>query len=113
MSKKIRAKDEFRYNYAKGHKNYVFAETDDGIYICVGITHESSTFSKPNMPLEKNPQRGKTEKAYIRNGIISDKKKYYGKKLKNYSFSSNDRKNVKSKIRNYKKKRKKTHKKSK
>lgn len=54
------------------------------------------------MPLEKNPQKGKTEQSFIRNGIISDKKKNYGRPLRNYTFSNRDYKNVKSKIRKYK-----------
>ncbi len=111
--KKYIEKNEFRFNFAEKHKNYVFAETKDGKYIGVGITHESTTFSKPNMPLEKNPQKGKTEESYIRNGIVTDKKRLYGRPLKNYSFSENDFPKVKSKIRNYKKRQKKGQKKGK
>ena len=61
------------------------------------------------MPLDNNPQKGKTDKSYIRNGIVSDKKNNYGKRtIKNLSFSSNDFKKIKSKIRNYKKRQKKS-----
>ena len=59
------------------------------------------------MPLKENPQRGKTEKAYVRNGIVSGKKRSYGKPMNNYEFSKEDQGNVKAKIRNYKKRRKK------
>lgn len=104
MSKYLR-KNEFRFNYNTKHKNYVFEELDDKFH-SVGLTHENTTFGRKNMPLSKNPQKGKTDKAYVRNGIIVDKKKNYGKPLKNYGFDKSDFKNVKSKIRNYKSKRK-------
>ena len=68
---------------------------------------------KKNMPLKENPQRGKTEKAYVRNGIVSGKKRSYGKPMKNYEFSKEDQGNVKAKIRNYKKRREKRQKMSK
>lgn len=95
-------KDEFRYNYNQGHKNYVFGEVGNK-FKSIGLTHDDTTFGRKNMPLNKNPQNGKTEKSFIRNGIISDRKKNYGNPLKNYEFEKTDRLNVKSKIRNYKK----------
>ena len=72
----------------------------------MGITHEAETFGKKNMPLKDNPQKGKTEKAYIRNGIVSDKKRYYSEPIKNHEFSKEDMGNVKAKVRNYKKRQK-------
>jgi len=59
------------------------------------------------MPLQQNPKHNKTNKAFIRNGIISNRKSSFGEPLRNYSFSNDDFKNVKAKIRNYKKKNKK------
>ncbi|MBR1746742.1 MAG: hypothetical protein IJ735_00850 [Clostridia bacterium] len=74
----------------------------------VGLTKHEYTFGRKNMPLSKNPQKGKTEKAYIRNGIISDSKEAFSRKTKkNLSFDKDDFALVKSKIRNYKKKSKK------
>lgn len=104
--KTFKPRNEFRYNYSQNHKNFVFGERGNK-FQSVGITHEEYTFGKKNMPLSRNPQKGKTEPSFIRNGIISDKKKNYGRPLKNYSFSNKDYKNVKSKIRNYKKRHKK------
>ena len=104
------ARDEFRFNFDNGHKQYVFEELN-GKYNSLGLTHEAKTFEKKNMPLKENPQRGKTEKAYVRNGIVSGKKRSYGKPMKNYEFSKEDMGNVKAKIRNYKKHRKKRQKK--
>lgn len=100
------AKNEFRFNRNQHHITYVF-EDDGKKYSSVGITHQPKTFEKVNMPLINNPQKGRDEKAYIRNGVIRDKHDSYGKIKKNYSFSSADFPAIKAKIRNYKKKRKK------
>ena len=106
MRKHRKSKNEFRYNFTEKHKTYVFEE-ENGKYKSVGITHNSKTFGKDNMPLHKNPQKNKTEDSYVRNGVIVDKKNNYGKRIiKNMSFESSDFKNVKSKIRNYKKRQK-------
>lgn len=100
---RMKPKNEFRYNFNTNHPNYIFGETEKK-YKALGITHESETFGKKNMPLKQNPQKGKTESAYIRNGIISEKKRSFGRKtLKDFSFSSEDKSNVKSKIRHHKK----------
>ncbi len=94
--------NEFRYNRHVNHNTYVFG--DDGKkYKAVGITHKETTFGLRNMPLEINPQKDRTEPAFVRNGIISDTYSAFDKPKKNFSFSINDFKNVKSKIRNYKK----------
>ena len=57
------------------------------------------------MPLKENPQGNKKEKSFARYGVIEERKRYFGRPLKNYKFSKRDFKNVKSKIRNYKKNR--------
>lgn len=104
---KNKDKNEFRFNRKINHNTYVFS--DDGKrYKAVGITHSDKTFGKKNMPLNDNPQKGKKEKAYIRNGVISDTYSHFDKPKKNFSFSNEDFPKVKSKIRNYKKRRKKT-----
>lgn len=60
------------------------------------------------MPLFKNPDKRKNDVAFIRNGIITDKKKNYSKKtIKNMSFCPEDFSKVKGKIRNFKKRQKK------
>lgn len=103
--KRYRAKNEFRYCKKTKHTAYVF-EDDGKKYNAVGITHKEKTFGKKNMPLDNNPQRGKTEKAYIRNGIIRERHNSFGPKRNNFEFSETDFPKVKSKIRNYKKERK-------
>lgn len=103
--KKYRAKNEFRYCKKTKHTAYIF-EDDGKKYNAVGITHKEKTFGKKNMPLDKNPQKGKTEKAYIRNGIIREKHKSFGTNTRNnFEFSETDFPKVKAKIRNYKKER--------
>ena len=103
QKKKLVAKNEFRFNRKISHNTYVFG--DDGKnYKAVGITHSDKTFGKENMPLKSNPQIGKKEKAYIRNGIISDTHSHFDKPKKNFNFCKDDFSKVKSKIRNYKKK---------
>ena len=99
---KSKAMNEFRFNYETGHMNYVFRRTGER-YQAVGITHKKKTNGRKNMPLENNPQRGKTRKSYIRNGIINNSKYRFSRKAdKRFSFSKRDFANVKSKIRNYK-----------
>lgn len=102
MKNKRKTKNEFRYNYDTKHMNYVFEEEGKRFH-SVGITHENKTFGKTNMPLNNNPQEGKTEKSYIRNGIVTNKKSSYARHPDNrFLFEKEDFKNVKSKIRKYK-----------
>lgn len=107
-TKKRKSKNEFRYNNKTGHPNYIFEE-ENGKYHSIGITHRSETFGIRNIPLNENPQKTKKgEPANLRTGIISEKKNNYSKKPnKNMSFSKDDFPNVKSKVRNYKRNRKK------
>jgi hypothetical protein len=110
--KKIFPRNEFRYNNATHHPNYVF-EQHNNKYHAVGITHTSMTFGKKNMPLNKNPKKNDTSIAYIRTGIITDKINNFSRKpIHTMAFDKTDFQKVKSKIRNYKKKRKRQNKKT-
>ena len=101
------AKNEFRYNNQTAHPNYIFEESGNR-YRALGLTHNSSTFGRANMPLDQNPDPKDSQKAYVRNGIISDKKSNFSKKtISTYAFGADDFPNVKAKVRNYKKRRKK------
>lgn len=104
--KKRTAKNEFRYNSNQKHMSYVF-EDDGKKYSSLGITTKPYTFGKKNMPLSKNPQKTKTEPAYIRNGVIRNKHDSYSRVKRNFAFAEEDLPKVKAKIRNYKKQRKK------
>ena len=111
QKKKLKPKNEFRYNHDTKHVNYIFGETEDE-FKSVGLTTHEETFGRKNMPLKKNPKKSGesklTDKSYVRNGIISDRKGSYSKKIaKNYEFSAEDKPNVKSKVRHYKKEQKK------
>ena len=107
QKKKLTPKNEFRFNNNTKHMNYVFGASNKRYY-SVGLTTEPETFNKKNMPLENNPHKGDTGKSYVRNGIISDRKKAYDRKPnKNWKFSNEDFPKVKSKVRNYKKRRRK------
>lgn len=105
MSKVKRvAKKEFRYNYRKGHTNYVFQQVGSK-YNSIGLTTNDTYKGIKNMPLKENPQPTKKgTPSYIRSGIITNNIKVYENKPKrNWRFSEEDFKNVKAKIRNYKK----------
>ncbi len=106
------AKNEFRYNNQTKHPNYIFEEQGNR-YHSLGITHHETTKDKKgrkhkNMPLKNNPDKGDSNGAYIRYGVITDKKKNYSERtIKRLKFSEDDFALVKSKVRNYKKERKK------
>lgn len=105
--KKIISKNEFRYNNKTKHPNYIFEEKGNR-YHAIGITHSEYTFGRKNMKLKQNPKKFDTSIAYIRNGIINERKQNFSANpIKNMSFSSADFKLVKSKIRNYKNRRRK------
>ena len=109
---KRKARNEFRYNFSTKHMNYVFEE-DGKNYHSLGLTTKRYTRGKrnlymKNMPLSINPKKNDNRKSYIRFGIISQNKKSFANKTdKRFKFSKDDYFNVKSKIRNYKKYRKK------
>ena len=103
QKKKMKPKNEFRFNHKTGHMNYVFWENEDE-YRSVGLTSKSETFGKKNMPLKENPKKGDMKSSYIRSGVIEGNKKAYSRKeAKNYQLTGDDKANVKSKIRHYKK----------
>ncbi len=112
MSKgKRKALNEFRYNYNQKHTNYVF-EDDGNKYHSIGLTHQKATKDKNNkvhnnMQLNINAKKNANENSFVRYGIITDKKQNYSSIDKRFQFSDEDFKNVKAKIRNYKKNRKK------
>lgn len=74
-------RDEFRYNYDEKHPGYIFRE-EQGKLKSFGVTHSDVTFGKKNMPLEENPDPKDNRSAYIRNGVITSKKKRNAEKNK-------------------------------
>ena len=112
-TKKYKPRNEFRYNINAKHPNYIFeVDEKNDAWRAIGITHEEKTFGITNTPLKVNPKKTDKRKSYMRNGIINGNHGDYSKKtMKNMQFSREDLPNVKAKIRNAKKNRKKTTKK--
>jgi hypothetical protein len=105
--KNSNVRNEYRFNFKEKHMNYIFLE-DKGKYSSVGFTSKPTTFGTANMPLQVNPKKGDAKQSYIRNGVIEAPKEDYKKKTaKNYSLTGDDKANVKAKVRNYKKGKKK------
>ena len=91
--------------------NYIFEE-DGNDYHALGLTTKRFTRDKKkkrhkNMPLDDNPKKNDSRKSYIRYGYITQNKNTFGKVDRRFAFSNNDKPKVKSKIRNFKNKRRK------
>ncbi len=93
---------DFRFNFATGHPTLAFGRSGKQIK-SVGLTHQAETFGRKNMPLKNNPNPNDSQPAFARNGIVSKNERYYGRKMPQYSVSGDDKANIKSKIRHYKK----------
>lgn len=108
-TRKYKPRNEFRYNINAKHPNYIFeVDEENNAWRAIGITHESETFGIKNAPLKVNPKRTDKRESYMRNGIVSGNHGDFSRKpMKNMKFSKEDMPNVKAKIRNDKKKRKK------
>lgn len=107
FKKKYPQRDEFRYNNKTDHPNWVFEEAN-GKRRAFGITHKEETFGKKNMPLKDNPNKKDPQPAFIRNGVITENSDDFSENLiRNLQFSKEDQAKVKSKRRNYIKRRKK------
>ena len=105
------SRNEFRYNYKTKHPNYIFEE-DGRNYHAIGITHKKRTRDKnkkwrKNIPLCKNPQKNKTDKSYLRYGIITQNKRTFSNVDNRFLFSSDDKPKARAKIHIYKKQKKK------
>ena len=95
MAKEIK-KNEFRKNNSRetgGHPTYIFAQKGKKFKF-IGITHANVTEGVENIPLEKNPEPGKTEQSYIRPNPDEAHKSSFGAKLKGWFFSDKDKKKV-------------------
>ena len=55
------ARDEFRFNFDNGHKQYVFEELN-GKYNSLGLTHEAKTFKKKEYAFERESSKRKDRK---------------------------------------------------
>ena len=56
----------------------------------MGLTESEKRGHHKNIPLKKNPQKGKKEKSYLRDELRYDDKKYFGEILSDYHLSDED-----------------------
>lgn len=59
-------------------------------YGFMGLTESEKRGHHKNIPLKKNPQKGKKEKSYLRDELRYDDKKYFGEILSDYNLSDED-----------------------
>lgn len=96
MSKK-ELRNEFRKKNTKdgrGHPTYIYARQGND-YFYLGLTHSKVTKGVKNIELEKNPNPNDNRKAYIRTKAERNNKASFGKKLKGWFISSNDKEKIK------------------
>lgn len=83
----------FRNGKFTGHPQYVYDDCGRE-YKVLGITSSDHTNGILNVMLEKNPEPGNNNTAYIRTKPDKVKKGVKNEKLKGWSFSKNDKKKV-------------------
>ncbi len=86
---------EFRFNKKRKHPAYVFKKKN-GKYHSLTITHSSKFNNRKNTKLYKNPSPKDTSDAYVIKKIAKDDISSYSKRpLKDWSFHTYDRRNIK------------------
>lgn len=70
----------------------------------MGLTESSKRGHHKNISLSKNPRSGDIRKAYIRDELRYDDKKFFSDVLANYNLTSKDIKNIKEILKKRKKK---------
>ncbi len=75
------------------HPKLIVGE-DRSTYEYMGLTESPKRGHHNNIPLSKNPQKGKTHSSYLRHELRSDERKNFSEPLKDYNLSSEDRKTV-------------------
>lgn len=96
MSKKTEKRNEFRKKNSKdgrGHPTYIFARQGND-YIYLGLTHAEVTKGIKNIPLESNPNPSDKRKAHVIPKVQRNNKSSFGKKLKGWFFSKNDKSKI-------------------
>jgi len=102
--KKVKAKTSLfkfrRYKKEEGgkvkrakHPKLIVDEKKDN-YGFMGLTESQKRGHHRNLELKKNPQKGKTETAYLRDEVRYDNKQNFGKILEDYNLSNEDKKAV-------------------
>lgn len=91
--KKNNFRKGFRKNTRIKHPTYL-VDKDGNFYKYIGVTHSKTYQGVDNVPLRKNPNPNDTAKAYIRPIVEKDSPQNFGRTLKGWKFSSEDKKTV-------------------
>ena len=87
-----------RYKEAEGKKRVrhpkLIVETTEKTNKFMGLTSSPKKGHHSNIPLEKNPQKGKKGKAYIRKEIREKTKDNFDEILKDYKLSKKDKQKI-------------------
>ncbi len=85
------------------HPKLIVDEKKDN-YGFMGLTESQKRGHHRNLELKKNPQKGKTKTAYLRDEVRYDNKQNFGKILEDYNLSNEDKKAVLQYLKRRKKK---------
>jgi hypothetical protein len=97
---KVLSKDEFRkLKIGRKHKSWVFEKQGHNLK-SFEITHTAEYYGKKNIPLSRNPDPTKQEKAYFIPEQVTANEQHYGRKYKDYWLPKRD----KDKMRKHRKK---------
>ena len=88
---------KFHSSKTTGHPSYVYGEEGKD-YKIIGLTSSPETNEEKNIKLDKNPEPGNSEQAYIRPKSMKINKGVKNEKLKGWSFTGNDKKKVQAVI---------------
>lgn len=98
-----------RYKKVEGGKNkkakhpkLIVDEAEENFGF-MGLTESAKRGHHKNIELSKNPQKGNTDKAYLRKEIRYEKKDKFSEALKNYNLSAEDKQKVLEYIKKIKK----------
>lgn len=99
-----RAGEFWTVNDAKtrGHKALLTKRTKKGVVYHIPTTHSPQTRKMKNIPLRKNPQKNKKEKAYVLPKLQKTRVKHLGKKQSNMKIRNKHDKAVVRKIKKQK-----------
>lgn len=94
------------------HPKLIVDERDKE-YGFMGLTSSPERGNHKNILLSQNPQKGKTEKSYIRNELRYDDKKHFSKPLPDYKLAKEDKELIEARFKKQKEKKEKNDKKKK
>ena len=67
-------------------------------FVFMGLTESEYRGHHKNIPLSKNPQKGRSDPAYIRDELRRDSKTAFGSRLPEYNLSRKDREMIAEKL---------------